>query len=83
MANSITGTIDEHVGAKVNVHLFRSFIACLMLKDPQCSLNDVRLLLGHKSFETTLKHYAYLDSKTLAGRQATAIRRAWFPGKRR
>jgi integrase len=61
MATAITNAIDEHVGVKIHVHLFRSFAACLLLEHSRGSLNDVRLLLGHKSFETTWKHYAYLS----------------------
>ena len=46
-----------------------------------------------KTFDTTLKYYAYLRSKIVAGRHATAIRHArheldylvrdWFPRKGR
>jgi integrase len=91
LSAAITGMIDAHVGAEVNVHLFRSFAACLLLEHSPGALNDVRLLLGHQSFDTTLKHYAYLRPKIVAVRHASAIREArheldplvrdWFPGK--
>jgi integrase len=88
---AITGMIDEHVGAQVNVHLFRAFAACILLEHSPGALNDVRLLLGHKSFETTLKYYAYLRPKIVAVRHAAALREArleldplvqdWLTGK--
>lgn len=66
------------VGFKMNPHLYRHFLGWLWLKEDPDRLPDVQRLLGHKSLETTLAHYAEIDedlaldrwSKYLADRKS-------------
>jgi integrase len=76
LATAITKAIAEHVGVEMNVHLFRSFVACMILEDNPAALEDVRLLLGHKSLSTTLAHYAFLRPAVVAARYDKVLRRA-------
>ena len=72
MRYAITEAIAEHVGVRVNVHLFRAFVATLILEDDPGALEDVRVLLGHKTLQTALAYYAYLNP-TLAAKRFTAV----------
>jgi integrase len=49
------------VGIRMNPHLYRHFVGWLWLKEDPDRLPDVQRLLGHKSLETTLQHYAEID----------------------
>ena len=49
------------VGIRLNPHLFRHFLGWLWLREDPDRLPDVQRLLGHKSLETTLAHYAEID----------------------
>jgi integrase len=51
------------VGFKMNPHLYRHFLGWLWLKEDPDRLPDVQRLLGHKSLETTLAHYAEIDEE--------------------
>ncbi len=49
------------VGIRMNPHLYRHFVGWIWLKEDPDRLPDVQRLLGHKSLETTLQHYAEID----------------------
>ena len=49
------------LGFRMNPHLYRHFLGWLWLKEDPDRLPDVQRLLGHKSLETTLAHYAEID----------------------
>ncbi|MCR9150287.1 MAG: site-specific integrase [Rhodobacteraceae bacterium] len=49
------------VGIRMNPHLYRHFVGWVWLREDPNRLPDVQRLLGHKSLETTLQHYAEID----------------------
>jgi integrase len=49
------------VGIRMNPHLYRHLVGWIWLKKDPGRLPDVQRLLGHKSLETTLQHYAEID----------------------
>lgn len=57
----VTRLVDRHVGVDINPHLYRHLIGWIWLKDSIDNLPAVQRLLGHKSLQTTLDHYAELD----------------------
>ncbi len=73
---AITEPIREHVGLDVNVHLFRAFLGTLILEESPGALEDVRLLLGHKSLATALAYYAYVSPTHAAQRMTEVLKRA-------
>ena len=56
-------TIRKYVGIVVNPHLFRHFLAYMHLKEHPGEYEIVRLCLGHKRMETTLKFYAGFETE--------------------
>jgi integrase len=74
LGETIKEVIATEVGIVVNVHLFRSLVARLMLDHCPGALEDVRLLLGDKSMETVLAHYASREPGTAARRFAGVLR---------
>jgi hypothetical protein len=67
MSELVVGLVDEHVGIVINMHLFRAFAACIHLEFHPYALNDVRMLLGHATFDTTLQYYAYVRPEDHSG----------------
>jgi integrase len=72
-SGSIADVIYEHTGLRVTVHVFRSFVAALILADNPNALEDVRALLGHGSFEIALRHYRRTNRQGAAQRLSDAI----------
>jgi integrase len=72
----IVRAIDEHVGVEIHMHLFRHFAVCLRLEDGSYNRAELRMLLGHKTFETTERYYAYLQPRLAAARHEAALMRA-------
>jgi integrase len=75
LGSNIVSEVEQHVGVRVNPHLFRAFLACWRLERDPGAINDIRLLLGHKGFEALLRYYAYVQPKITAVRHAQAIAR--------
>jgi hypothetical protein len=69
----ITRTIHERVGATVNPHLFRSLAVKLCLERSPGALEQCRLLLGDKSLNVVLRHYAAMEEKEAARRQDALV----------
>jgi integrase len=76
MSSGIMAAIAERVGVTVNPHLFRAFVGCLILEDEPGALEDIRLLLGHKTLATALAYYVYINPKLAARRIDAVLRRA-------
>ena len=57
----VTGLLEEHVGVRINPHLYRHLIGWIWLKESVDNLPKVQVLLGHKNIQTTLNYYAELD----------------------
>lgn len=55
--------MEDEVGVRVTAHRFRHVVGYLYLLDFPGGYEIVRLLLGHKSIETTTKFYASLEAK--------------------
>jgi integrase len=76
---AITHAIHEHVGVPMHPHLFRGFAGGLILNDNPHALDDLRAVLGHRGFETALRHYRAASTRgaaerlnrLVAGRRAT------------
>ena len=53
--------VHAHVGVRMNPHLYRHLIGWIWLKVSLDNLPKVQKLLGHKSLQTTIDHYAEID----------------------
>jgi len=53
--------LHQHVGVRVNPHLYRHLVGWIWLKESMDNLPRVQRLLGHKSLQTTVEYYAELD----------------------
>jgi integrase len=67
-STQITKAIRKVTGLQMHVHLFRHLAAYLFLKAHPGEIETVRLLLGHRSYETTNSAYCGME-------QAAAFRR--------
>jgi integrase len=72
---SLTRVIEEHTGLIINTHLFRSLAAKLQFEDAPGGLEDLRLLLGDKSPDTVLRHYAAFAPDKAARRYEEVLKR--------
>ena len=72
----MTSAIEDHVGVRMHVHAFRAFAGMLVLEDCPGALEDLRLILGHKTLQTSQRYYAYLQPKLAAERFSAVIDRA-------
>jgi len=62
LAEQITKTIAKRVGLTITPHQFRHAAAAIILKHHRGNYELVRLILGHKSVQTTIRFYVGLDS---------------------
>jgi len=75
LGTAITDVIHEHVGVRMNPHLFRAFAGALILEENPHAIDELRDVLGHWGFETALKHYRLVSAKGAAQRLAGLISR--------
>ncbi|MFO1147573.1 MAG: site-specific integrase [Alsobacter sp.] len=61
LSAQIPQAIHDACGLEVNCHLFRHFAALLYLKRHPGDYETVRLLLGHKSIQTTIQSYCWIE----------------------
>lgn len=61
-SGQITQRIQKATGLRITVHQFRHAAGAIILKHRPGDYQLVRLLLGHRSIETTLKSYVGLES---------------------
>jgi integrase len=57
LAGQITRTVREELGIDMHPHLFRHFAANLYLEQNPGGYETVRRLLGHASYQTTIRSY--------------------------
>lgn len=57
----LTRRVHEIVGVKIHPHLYRHLIGWIWLREDIDNLPQVQKLLGHKSMQTTIDHYAEID----------------------
>lgn len=67
-SEAIADTIHEHTGVRVNVHAFRAFAAAIILADNPHAVEDVRVILGHGSFDIAFRHYRRVNRQGAAQR---------------
>jgi integrase/transcriptional regulator with XRE-family HTH domain len=65
LLNRVVRAVHEHVGVRINPHLYRHLLGWIWLREDVSKLAAVSKLLGHRSVETTAKYYAEID-ETLA-----------------
>jgi integrase len=82
LLNRLMRHAKKIAGVHMNPHLYRHFVGWLWLKADPNRLPDVQRLLGHKSLETTLRHYAEIDEDLALDRwqQFLADRKSRKPG---
>jgi integrase len=68
LSTHISRTIHKATGLQMHTHLFRHLAGFLILSRDPGEFETVRLLLGHRSIETTIAFYCGMQ-------QATAFRR--------
>ena len=61
-SGQITQKIHKTTGLRITVHQFRHAAGAITLQNRPGDYQLVRLLLGHRSIETTLKSYVGLES---------------------
>jgi len=61
LLHRVTKRLHQKIGIQINPHLYRHLIGWIWLKDSLDNLPKVQRLLGHKSLQTTMDHYAELD----------------------
>jgi hypothetical protein len=67
--------VADEIGVVINPHLFRALAVRLILKDSPGALEDARQLLGDKTLDVILAHYASLEPAQAAGRYDEVLRR--------
>ena len=72
---SIETAIYERVGVRINPHLFRAIAVRLCLEHSPGALEFCRLLLGDKTLQIVLAHYAALEAKEAARHQDQLVDR--------
>lgn len=68
----LVNRVHADVGVRMNPHLYRHLIGWIWLKESLDNLPKVQRLLGHKSLQTTIDHYAEID-ETLALEEWQAV----------
>jgi integrase len=72
---SIETAIYERVGVRINPHLFRAIAVRLCLEHSPGALEFCRQLLGDKTLQIVLAHYAALEAKEAARHQDLLVDR--------
>lgn len=75
MAQQMERVVADEVGAVVNPHLFRCLCARFVLERSPHALEDVRLLLGDKTLQVVLAHYAAVEPSQACRRNDEMLRR--------
>jgi len=73
-ATAITEVVHDVVGVRVNPHAFRSFAGALILERNPHAIDDVRAVLGHSGFETSLIYYRRNSSRDAAMRLSSSVK---------
>ena len=64
LSEQLCRTVRDHVGVRINVHLYRHIAAFFYLERHPGEYETVRRLLGHKSVDTTMMFYAEFEGLT-------------------
>ena len=75
-SEAISDQILQHTGIAMNTHAFRAFAALLIVERDPHALEDVRAILGHKSFDTAWRFYLRQNRIAAGARLGKTIRDA-------
>ena len=75
-SEAISDQILQHTGIEMNTHAFRAFAALLIVERDPHALEDIRAILGHKSFDTAWRYYLRQNRMAAAARLSSTIRDA-------
>ena len=73
-SEAISEQVQRQTGIDMNVHVFRSFAALLIVERDPHALEDIRAILGHKSFDTAWRYYMRQNRLAAAARLGATIR---------
>jgi integrase len=62
LSDQITSFIEKSIGLRLTVHQFRHLSAAIILKHQPGNYELVRLLLGHRTVQVTIRNYIGLES---------------------
>ncbi|MGO9134386.1 MAG: site-specific integrase [Methylovirgula sp.] len=62
LSDQITSFIEKSIGLRLTVHQFRHLSAAIILKHQPGNYELVRLLLGHRTVQITIRNYIGLES---------------------
>ena len=68
LGRAMSDVLHRLAGLSMSPHDFRAFAGFMLLKEDHSAINDLRLILGHKTLETTLAYYASFQPKQAAER---------------
>ncbi|WP_126281787.1 tyrosine-type recombinase/integrase [Roseomonas sp. FDAARGOS_362] len=75
LSHHLKAHLWEVIGVEVNPHLMRSFAAWLHLRHYPEAIDEVRRILGHRSIETTMRHYILFEKEAAALRFGRSVLR--------
>ena len=82
-SDAISEQIMRQTGIEMTTHAFRAFAAMLIVERDPHAFEDIRSILGHKSFDTAWRYYMRQNRLAAAARLGTTIRDARnFSGRR-
>jgi integrase len=70
---AISKIIRQEIGLDMNPHAFRAFCGSVILEANPHAIEDVRLILGHTTFDTTLRFYRAIAPDQAAKRLGKLI----------
>jgi len=73
LGRAISKIIRQEIGVDMNPHAFRAFCGSVILEANPHAIEDVRLLLGHTTFDTTLRFYRAIAPDQAAQRLGKLI----------
>ena len=77
---AIAKTTERELGVRISPHQFRHITGYLYLKACPADYETVRVLLGHKSLQTTIQFYAGMEMSAAAKRYDEVV---LAPGRKR
>jgi integrase len=63
LRRQIIRTVRDHCGLEMNPHLFRHLAVLLTLQEQPGAYGQAALVLGHGSYNTTVKYYSIFETK--------------------
>jgi integrase len=73
LGNAISLAIHRNVGVRMSTHQFRALAGALILGENPHAIEDLRLVLGHTTFDTSMRFYASWAPKGAVARLSKVI----------